>query len=70
VICHGVSEDRLRQLAALGLQALHLIGDVELRLGAQMPEFLDLGFELGDGLFEFEKADGHEYSGSPRGRLP
>ena len=45
--------------AALGLQAADLVVDVDLGLGGHVAELFDLGFELGDRLFEVEKCDGH-----------
>src|SRR6185437_1520951 len=38
----------------LGLEPLYLVGDVEIGRVRQMPQLLDLVFELGDGFFEIE----------------
>jgi hypothetical protein len=47
-----IGEDADRELAALGLQAADLIVDVDLGVRAHVPQLFDLGFELGDRLFE------------------
>ena len=49
-----VLEDRLGELAALLLEALDLVTEADLAVVADQPELLDLGLELGDGLFEVE----------------
>ncbi len=43
-----------------GLQTRDLVLDVHFGIGADVLELLDLGFELGDGLFEVQECDGHQ----------
>jgi hypothetical protein len=45
--------------AALGLESRDLLADVDFGIGAQELELVDLRFELGDGLFEFEEIQVH-----------
>ena len=52
-------EDGGGELPALLLQARDLLGDVDLGVGGDMPELLDLRLQFGDGLLEFQKTDGH-----------
>ncbi len=54
-----VREDARRELPALGLQARDLVLDVDFRVGADVFQLLDFGFEFGDGLFKIEECDGH-----------
>jgi len=51
--------DLLGQRRALLAQAADLFGDVQRRVALYLGEFLDLGFEFGDRLFEVEKSDFH-----------
>jgi hypothetical protein len=44
-----------QQLVDLGLKPGDLVGDVELAGVGDVPKLLDLAFDLGDRLFEFEK---------------
>src|SRR5215472_8961229 len=48
-------EDARGQLTALRLQPRDLVLDVDLGFGGDVPQLLDLGFELGDRLFEIEE---------------
>src|SRR6185437_13128310 len=52
-------EDAGRELPALRLQARDLLLDVDLGVGSDMPQLLDLRFELGNGLFEIQEGNGH-----------
>ena len=53
-----VAEDRGGAFAQLVPQRLHFLVDVERRAAAGLPQFLDLGFQVGDGLFEIEVSSG------------
>ncbi len=44
-----------QQPLGLGLQPPNLVGDVEIAVIAEMAQLLDLGFQLGDWLFEIEE---------------
>src|SRR6185369_4279337 len=52
-------KDAGRELPALRLQPVDLILDVDLGLRGDVPQLFDFGFELGDGLFEIQKGNGH-----------
>ncbi len=54
-----IGENAGRELAALGLQPVDLILDVDLGLLGDVLQLLDLRFELGDGLFEIQEGNGH-----------
>ena len=47
------------QLAALGAQTRHLVLNIDLTVGGDVTQLLDLRFKFGDGLFEIEEIDGH-----------
>jgi hypothetical protein len=53
-------EGALGEGATLSLEALDLLADVDGAVIAHQPQFLDLGLELGDGLFKFEKVEIHD----------
>ena len=53
-------EGALGEGATLGLEALDFLADVDGAVVAHQPQFLDLGLELGDGLFKFEKVEIHD----------
>src|SRR6185312_5915982 len=52
-------ENAGRELPALRLQARDLLLDVHLGIGGDVPQLLDLRFELGNGLFEIQEGNGH-----------
>src|ERR1700679_3635819 len=52
--------------SALGLQAFDLFRDINAGIAADEFEFLDLGLELRDRLFKFQKIHRHEDVSSPR----
>jgi len=54
-----LGEDRLGQRAALLLQPADLLADVDLGVVAEVAQLLDLGLELGDGLFEIQEIKIH-----------
>src|SRR5579885_3045875 len=52
-------ENAGRELPALGLQARDLLLDVDFGVGRDVPQLLDLGLELGNGLFEIQEGNRH-----------
>jgi len=54
-----VGEDRFGECAALGPQPRNLLLDVDLGVGGDVAELLDLGLKFGDRLLKIEKTDGH-----------
>ena len=57
--CRQLGEDTLRQRIPLRRQSGDFLADVDLGIIGDVPEFVDLGFELSDRLFEFEKLEIH-----------
>ena len=49
----------LGQLLAFFLQPRNFFGNIQRRIVLHEAQFLDLGFEFGNRLFEFEKSDFH-----------
>ncbi len=50
-----------QQAVRLGLQLTDFLGDADVAVGLEVPKFLDLAFELGDGFFEI-KILGHWFA--------
>ena len=57
--CAQIGEDGFRQLAALRLQAVDFLTDIDLGVAVHMTQLLDLCLEIGNRLFEFEKVEIH-----------
>ena len=52
-------ENTRRERTTPGAQPRDLLPDVHLGVGGHEPELVDLRLELGDGLLEFQEAEGH-----------
>ena len=64
-----VAEDVRGALAQLVLQRVHFGVDVDRRAMAGVAQFLDLGFQIGDGLLEIEVVRIHRrQAGAERGQ--